>query len=262
MIDAEWKILFLGDIHLGNPGCDTEKVKRSVEKILNDPTLYWLGMGDYCENNNPDNQRSLATYDKEMAGIMGQQGLSLLSQQVRAIRHVFGPISSKCIGLLIGNHEDRTMTHDDFKLLLTEPLKVNYLGDKSYIALEFRFRGRTIHTYKLIVGHSDYAGQYNGTVSMAAQRFMGSYEDFDIFAFGHTHYSFADKQHRKVLDVSKPKPELKHRKFYILNTGTFLRSEVEGFDPYTDKSFKGGIREVGTVTASFYPSKGEVYAHA
>ena len=40
----------LGDIHLGNLGCDVEKYMASVKHIAKTPNTYTIGMGDYIDN--------------------------------------------------------------------------------------------------------------------------------------------------------------------------------------------------------------------
>jgi predicted phosphodiesterase len=259
MLNGQFSILFMGDWHVGNPGCDDEKLKKALEKIKTDPFCYTILMGDLIENATPLTERSLKTFNLE-AVLKSKSPLP--SQQVRIVRALLEPIKHKIIGALIGNHEDRAWSHDDFRLNITEPLGINYLGDKAYIALDFVYRGKLVHQYKLVVGHSRFGGKYDGTVGMAAEKAFNEYEDFDCLAFGHTHFSFAHKKFRKFLRDVDGKLELMQRKYYLINTGTFLRSEVQGVDLYPDKTFGGGVREPGTVTLSFIPGKGELYAHA
>jgi hypothetical protein len=148
-----------------------------------------------------------------------------------------------------------------FKLLFTEPLGVKYLGDRAYIILNFTYRGQFVNQYKLITMHSRFGGAYAGTVMMAAMRGYNNYEGFDAILFGHTHYTFVEKQHRQYIDTTAETPRLANRKYYIVNTGCFVRGEVEGYDNYTDKKFGGGVREPGTVTLRFEPYNGRFHAY-
>lgn len=256
--DDEVDVRTMGDIHYGSPGCDEQMLIKNLQLIKRSPNMYVIGMGDYVENNTPFNDRGLKTFDLEQ---IIKSKAPLLSQQIKKIKELLEPIAPKTIGLHIGNHEDRTMTHDDFKCQITEPLGVNYLGDKAYIALDFTYRGKLIYQYKLLSAHSRFGGQQDGTVMMAAYRAYNEYEDFDAVLFGHTHFTFAVKKFRKFLDATVNPPELKQKKFYIVNTGTFLRGEMEDFDSYGDKKLGGGSREPGTATLTFQPYKGEMYAH-
>jgi len=161
----------------------------------------------------------------------------------------------------IGNHEDRTINHDLFKLLFTEDLKVPYLGDRAYVVLNFTYRGQLVNQYKLITMHSRFGGQYGGTVQMAAMRGYNRYEGFDAVLYGHTHYTQIEKQHRKYLDTVAEHPQVVLRKYYLINCGCFVHEEVEDYDNYADKKFNGGIREPGTVTMRFEPYKGKFHAY-
>ena len=40
----------LGDIHLGNLGCDVDKYVRSIKYINDNDDCYTIGMGDYIDN--------------------------------------------------------------------------------------------------------------------------------------------------------------------------------------------------------------------
>ena len=257
--DAEYFMLPLSDIHYGHPGHDIEMFKEKLDLIANSPNYLTIGMGDYVENNTVTG-RGAKTFDEEMP--LAQKGNSILpSQQIREFREMWKPIASKTIGMLIGNHEDRTINHDLFKLLFTEPLGVRYLGDRAYIILNFTYRGQLVNQYKLIALHSRFGGQYGGTVQMAAMRGYNAYEGFDALLYGHTHYTQAEKQYRKFLDTTAEKPQLVTRKYYLVNTGCFVKSEIEDYDNYPDKKFNGGIREPGTVTLRFEPIRGRFHAY-
>lgn len=257
-LDEVWKLRPLGDIHYGHPGHELEMFKESLDLIAKDPHYLTIGMGDYVENNTVTG-RGAKTFDEEMP--LASKSI-LPSQQIREFRELWKPIVSKTIGMLIGNHEDRTINHDLFKLLFTEALGVRYLGDRAYIILNFMYRGKLVNQYKLIVTHSRFGGQYSGTVQMAAMRAYNAYENFDALLYGHTHYCAADKSFRKYLDTQGEKPQLVNRKYYLVNTGCFVKGEIEGYDNYADKKFNGGIREPATATLTFEPAKGRFHAHS
>lgn len=257
--DEEWYLRPMGDIHFGHPGHDLEMFQESIDLVKNSPNYLTIGMGDFVENNTVTG-RGAKTFDEEMP--LAKKGKALLpSQEIREFRELWKPIASKTIGMLIGNHEDRTINHDYFKLLFTEPLGVPYLGDRAYIILNFTYRGQLVNQYKLIALHSRFGGQYGGTVQMAAMRGYNAYEGFDALLYGHTHYTQAEKQYRKYLDTSAEPPQLVTRKYYLVNTGCFVKSEIEDYDNYPDKKFNGGIREPGTVTLRFHPIKGRFHAY-
>lgn len=262
--DDQYYLLPLGDIHWNNPGCDVEMFRRKRNLIRDNPYYITVLIGDNTENNNSENERSLATFDPEMLALMGKKGLP--SQQIREIREELKPIIHKAIGMHPGNHDDRTMNHDSFKLNYIEWFKlaagvdVNYLGDRAYIILEFYHKKKLVYEYKLITMHgTSFNGKTPSTVENAVYNAYNGYEDFDAIIFGHTHFTFANKHYRKYLDTTTA--ELKTKKYYIVNTGTFLNGEMVDIDAYGDKKFSGAIREPGTATLTFNPYQAELFAH-
>ena len=49
-LDDEIFLRPLGDVHIGNLGCDVEKFKRNVDYVRKTPNCYTIGMGDYIDN--------------------------------------------------------------------------------------------------------------------------------------------------------------------------------------------------------------------
>ena len=44
-----YRIVPLGDIHLGNAACDEALLQKTIEYIARTDRMYWIGMGDYSE---------------------------------------------------------------------------------------------------------------------------------------------------------------------------------------------------------------------
>lgn len=259
-IDQRYRLRPLGDIHLGNPCCDEARLKNSIKKIQNgegdDYIWFTIGMGDYVENNTADTPRGLKTFDKEQNAA---SKFPLESQQVREFRELWQPIANKTIGLLMGNHEDRTISHDMFKLLFTEPLGIKYLGDKAYILLRFSYKGKVVREWKVLAAHSRFGGKKHGTVLNAAENAYAGYEGFHIMLFGHTHFAIQDKYQRTSVKIDETgKIYTDEEKVFIVNTGSFLKSEIEGFESYTEKPLSIN-RSPGTVTMEFRPADNHIY---
>jgi len=45
-IGQTFRIFFIADQHIGNPGCDIKRMKEDVELVASDPTAYWIQGGD------------------------------------------------------------------------------------------------------------------------------------------------------------------------------------------------------------------------
>ena len=54
-------IVPLGDIHLGNRAADEKLFGAVVQRIKDDATAYWVGMGDYCDFINRSDRRFSVT---------------------------------------------------------------------------------------------------------------------------------------------------------------------------------------------------------
>lgn len=265
--EDEYFLRPLNDIHFGNPCFDEEFFEKNISWIENNPYALTLGIGDNIENNNSFNERSLKTFDPEMLAKMGIKGLE--SDQLRTIRLYWKRLveQDKVIGMHPGNHEDRTQYHDRFKLDFIDWFKttcgknVNYLGDKAFISLEFYHKKKPVAQYKILSLHGTFGGKTPYTVGNAAYNGYNAYEGFDLILFGHTHFTFANKHYRTYLDTSGEDPVPRKKKYYIVNTGTFLRDSIEGFDSYGDKYLSGAAREPGTATIRFTPHDNDLNAY-
>jgi hypothetical protein len=259
-LDESWQVVPLGDIHYGALGCDEEKFLSVVKRISEGKNFLTIGMGDYVENNGITGRNGSMNkhFDLDAIAKSGKKGL--ISEQRRWIKQIWQPLIPKTIGMLIGNHEDRSMSHDEFKEMITEPLGVNYLGDSAYINLVFTYRGKFVNNYTILAQHSRFDTHTHGTSINKASSALQSW-DFDVHLFGHTHFALVDKLHRNYLDTIAETPRIAFRKAIIANTGAFLRANVEGVDSYTDKTIGNVNRDVGTITITFEPKTGEFYGH-
>lgn len=241
-------IMPMGDVHLGNPACDDTKFIHCLEKVRLTPNLYTIGMGDYFENNNAENERSRKTFEPEMAI---HSKAPMLSQQARMFLAHWRLINHKTIGLLYGNHDRRTLQPDMFKLLICENLGVRYLGSMAYILLQLKHEDQLVRQFKILAFHSRFGGQKPGSVSNSASNKLAGY-NFDVVLFGHTHFAFTEKNHTLDIEESPETGRLRllRKRRYIGNTGSFLFSHVEGVETYPDDS-AGTLRDPGTITITF-----------
>lgn len=259
-LDDVFQLVPVGDIHYGALGCDEEKFLSVIKRITEGKNFLTIGMGDYVENNGITGRNGSVNkhFDVEAVARGGQKGL--VSEQRRWIRKIWEPIAPKTIGMLVGNHEDRTMSHDEFREMITEPLGVNYLGDSAYINLVFTYRYKIVNRYTILAQHSRFATHTHGNSINKASSALQSW-DFDVHLFGHTHFALVDKFHRNYLDTISEKPRIAYKKAVVANTGAFLRANVEGVDSYTDKNLGNINRDVGTITITFEPKTGEFFGH-
>lgn len=244
----------LGDIHLGNLGCDVDKLKKSVQKVVDEPNYYTIGMGDYIDNvmafanGGVDKRWNPETIDRETLTTEEQTDLFL---------KLWKPIAGKTWGLLAGNHEWKTINQRRFIKDFCEPLKVDYLGRLAYIYLSCNYRGETICNYLILALHGGYNGlQAGGAVNRLTQ--IGADFDADLVLMGHNHDSWVRTGVRTGYDLETNNPT--ERKIVYANTGTFLQGYRAGIDSYVEINPRSAKR-TGTITITFEPYKAGLYGH-
>jgi len=107
--DAEFHIYDVADIHWLNRGVSKKHLKRDIATIKKYKyAIYYVG-GDYADWIFPSDPRfDPAAFDTEIKVNDLNQLASLVAQ---AIIQIFEPIKTKCLGMLIGNHEHKALTH-------------------------------------------------------------------------------------------------------------------------------------------------------
>ena len=88
------KIVFLGDLHLGNENTDEELIKQVAER-LREPNTYWVDLGDACEFINMRDPR----FDPEtLPGWVELSDLADLPKaQIRRYAELFKPRAKTCL---------------------------------------------------------------------------------------------------------------------------------------------------------------------
>lgn len=252
--DDQIHIRPLGDIHIGNVGCDIEKLQESITRIAEDPLTYTIGMGDYIDNVQPyrqgmvDKRYNIQTVDRKFI---------TTTEQIQEIVKFWEPIKHKTIGLHAGNHEWSTLDQVDFADRVCKPLGLPYLGRLAYTCLTFEYRGKPIRDYLILSMHGGFSSDKKGGAVNRLEDVVGSY-DCDVALMGHNHDSFVTPLLRLGYDKETNQPT--ERKILIGNTGTFLRGHVVGYDMYPEINPKR-IKRVGTITITFSPHDGGIYGH-
>lgn len=136
--ESDWRLVPLGDDHLGHPNFDLDLHQATIDYIAETPRTIWIGMGDYCDAITAKDRR----YDPNSI----DPRWPTPDKQYRAIKEMFQPIADKCIGLLDGNHDLRHWKDHQHNYVdnLAYALKVPYLTINAYIRLIFqRESGKT-----------------------------------------------------------------------------------------------------------------------
>ena len=242
-----FRIVPLGDVHIGARACDEKRLRNVVQSIADDPNAYWIGMGDYCDFINPSDPRfsagSLAKW------ITVGDFVDLAKAQRERFNDIVAPIANKCLALVEGNHETAITRHYERHIYgeivsgIKEAAGLDAntklaMGYGGYLILRFyRSAERKAQTtIKIKLHHGFVGGKLAGAKALNMQRML-VWNDCDIMLMGHSHNTGVQIEAvervvgKKVMSVPR----------YGAYTGTFLASysndapatysEVKGYFP-------------------------------
>lgn len=244
----------LGDIHLGNLGCDIDKYVKNIEFLKKNDDYIVIGMGDYIDNvmayanGSIDKRWNPETVDRKML---------TTEEQTETFLESWKPIAHKTLGLHAGNHEWKTINQKRFITDFCKPLDLPYLGRLAYTSLTFEHKGKEIRNYLILSMHGGYSGIQAGGAVNRMKAITGDF-DADVVLMGHNHDTWVRPIVRTGYDRKHNVPV--EKKVLLGNTGTFLRGYEKGVDSYVEINPKEAKR-VGTITITFDPYKGDLFGH-
>ena len=253
-LDEQIHLRPLGDVHIGNLGCDLEKFKKSVDFIKKRDDHYTIGMGDYIDNVMAWAQGGI---DKRWNPETVDRTTLTTEEQTDKFVEIWNPISEKTFGMLAGNHEWKTINQRRFIKDFCEPLGIKYLGRLAYINVSFKHKGKLIRDYLICAMHGGYSGMMAGGAVNRMKMIAGDF-DADIFLMGHNHDLWT-RIGTKMSYNKKTNSPIEKKVLYA-NTGTFLNGYEKGIDSYVEINPREAKR-VGTITITFSPYTGEMFAH-
>lgn len=241
----KFRIVPLGDIHIGAAACDERLLDRVVSRIAGDEECYWVGMGDYCEFIPVSDRRRFDA--STLAKWVQVQDLGdLAAVQKQRFLDKIKPIAGKCLGLVKGNHEDfirRYYERDIYAEIVCgvkemAGLKASdrlALGTYGWIRLMFyRTKQKSTkggaRTIKFNVHHGFVGGRMAGAKALNMQRWLWTH-DADVVLFGHSHNQAAQREAVEILDKGGNVITQVRRGVYC---GSFLRNGIEGSNTYSE----------------------------
>jgi len=253
-IDDNIQLRPLGDIHIGNLGCDIEKFKRSVEWVKSNPDAYCIGMGDYIDNVMAYAQGGV---DKRWNPETMDRKTLTTEEQTDAFIKYWTPIKDKTWGLLAGNHEWKTINQRRFIKDFCDPLGLKYLGRLAYVNVQINYKSKILRDYLVLALHGGYSGMQAGGSMNRMKAICGDF-DCDLVLMGHNHDTVTRPIVRMGYNKKTNSPI--EKKVLLGNTGTFLRGYEKGVDSYVEINPKEAKR-VGTITITMNGYNGDMYAH-
>ena len=248
----------LGDLHIGNPGFNEERFMRRVNFIRRTrQKRFWIGMGDYIENIRPyANGFVDRRWSTEV--LLGEPDWD---EQIRRFVDMVRPIRRKCLGLLWGNHEWKTMTSKEFEDRFCKPLKVDFLGSRAYIILRIKHKKKILGEYAIFAIHGSYAGYRLGGAFNRLQDLARIY-DADIYLMGHTHAKGFQPDIRISVEFDRNgNPVVVKRPVIYGLTGCFLDPFCLEVDGYMDRKPTPRSVRLGSITIGIDPWEGKLHGY-
>jgi len=194
-------------------------------------------MGDFAECINIQDKRfDLKSVDKKYLPRLDD----IANACFEDLANLFDPIKEKCLGLLVGNHEEtlRLRHSQDVHGALCLRLGLKNLGYDSLIRWTFRRKTGGGHPpasqLSIFASHGTIAGRRDGAKLNRIEDLHRNF-DADIYLVGHGHSQIVGRSVQlSVPDSGEMK--LKERLRLSMMTGTFRKSYEEGTRDYSEKS--------------------------
>lgn len=269
----------LGDIHIGNIGCDLEEFEKQLQYVEKHDNCYTVMMGDAIDNVQAYAQGMV---DKRWNPETTTRNTLTTEEQTDLFVDKWSRVADKSLGMIAGNHEWKTINQRRFIKDFCNPVKYvensegikeavldkktrkpltlyhnDYLGRLAYLMLSFRHKDKILRNYLGLVLHGGYAGAYPGGAVNRLKAISGDF-DCDFILMGHSHDTGVWSSVRTGYDLKTN--NLVEKKVILGMTGTFLRGYAKGVDSYVEINPRSAKR-VGTITLSFNPYSGGMYGH-
>lgn len=204
-----FRIWHMSDLHLMSKSCAETEIKRDIAEIRDDPFSFWVGGGDMVD--------CIAYTDKRFdpdavapwvsisdLGKLGKVGME-------KARQLFMPIKEKCLGMCLGNHEEKYQLHKDQKDLhswLCTELGVPNLGYSAIFDLVFVRTAKakqptlaytapkdmgSCQSFRVYIHHGAGAATTPGGKLNRLVQFMNSFRA-DLYFCGHVHDKTARRE--------------------------------------------------------------------
>lgn len=228
-----------GDIHLGSPQCDINKLTATVQFIQRTDCAVLL-MGDLIE---------FATAHSVGAGWSEQ--MTNPQKQLDAMVQLLRPIKDKILVCLEGNHEARARKTAglDVAKIIADQLGVPYGGYSCFVYLQVGKENYTIHAQ-----HGNSGARYLRTKLASAMK-TAEHTYADVYLYGHTHELAVATQPYRVYD--KRMKGIRERKQYFVLTGGFLNY----YGGYAEQANLSPTR-TGVANITFNGDKWDVHVSA
>jgi len=186
-----FRLVVIGDTHLGNVASDEKTLKAVCQGIADDPRAYWLGLGDYCECINRHDPRF--STDALAGWLFGREEMRDIARtEADRFLDYTRPIAGKCVGLCEGNHEASILQHSECDVYsrIVEGLASDdehRLDHRGMITWKFERNGGGSWTWPLFASHGSGGGRAETAPTAALTRLADQVDGVSAVIMGHLH---------------------------------------------------------------------------
>lgn len=270
--DREVHIEPFGDLHVGNRGCDYEKLTEVRNRIRAQKWRYTMIMGDITdaifpfpselrfEMDSLDPRFLVSPQDDESPE---EWAIGIIDRQYNWVKRFLAPIREKILLLHSGNHDAklRKYHHRDWARALAHSLGVKYAAGVCMTRLNLRYNGERVCWVDMNSAHGAFGGRTAGG-SLTRMKELSSAYVADIYFRGHTHRLIdnKDRKFRLIEDIGGAL-KLVNLSTAFVSVGSFLDSHKLGYTSYAEEKDYLPLR-VGTATVTIKPTMPpKVYVH-
>ncbi len=239
VITVPWKplhIIPVGDVQWAGKdhysvadGALIDHINKGKEYEARGEIVRYLGMGDYIDFLSPSNRTRLdaaALYDNAL-DILDKTALYLNDELFDV---ALKPTVGKWVGLVEGHHFKNLSTGATSDMMLCEKLRARFLGTAALVKFNFKWDSSagTGVPFTIWAHHGLGNGQSGYYPLTRLEKVSAQWEGINVFLIGHTCKQAIELQNQIAPSWPKGKLKLVHRKVYLVGTGGFSRSYVEG----------------------------------
>jgi hypothetical protein len=211
---TELRLAVFGDMHVGDVMFDESLFERTRDWVLAESNRYCLLSGDIM--------------DMALKGSKGNVYHQKLNprEQLKWCKAAFSPLKERILGIVQGNHEERSAREaDDYPLEeLAEHLGLSdcFEPESMYLKVTFgKANNGKRSAYGIYMQHQSGGGGTRGGKVNAMARLAESMPYADLYVSAHTHWKAAFKEYIPVPDMNNETFRLAEQLF--VNSSTMLR---------------------------------------
>lgn len=184
----EVELHLFADEHIGDAGCDINRLKERIAYVANKENAYCVLNGDILDY---ASRSSIGDIESRQFNIM---------EQLETAKQLFEPIKDKIVAIVSGNHEDRAYNKEgiDISRIIAEALGAGdrYCKTAAYIFLRYgmsKKRKSSAHVAKIYMVHGRGGGRKEGAKAIRLAD-MATICNADIYIHSHTHLPMIFKE--------------------------------------------------------------------